>query len=432
MSFIEIPEDHDFSYHNLPYGIFSTLNKPTKRPGVAIGDYVLDLQQVHHYFTGPMMKEHAARVFNNETLNEFMALTPEHWKETREYLKALLSKDTPFLRDDQDLCKAVLHPMKDVEMHLPATIGDYTDFYASIDHATNIGLMMRGKGNELMPNYRHLPVGYHGRSSSIVVSGTPIARPSGQTCAPDSQEPTFGPSRALDFELEMGCFLGGKANNIGSPIRMSEAENHLFGVVLLNDWSARDIQRWEYQPLGPFLSKNFSTTISPWIVTFDAIEEFKIDNRVQVPSPLPYLQHDDKFNFDINLLVQYKPSQLSEAKTICKSNFKHMYWTVKQMLAHHTVTGCNINAGDLFGTGTISGPEECSYGSMMELAWRGTKPIVFDENISRTYIEDGDEIIFRAYCQGQNYRVGFGQCSGVVLPSKLLQSRPSLVISEAK
>lgn len=361
-----------------------------------------------------------------------MALTPEHWHETREYLKALLSKETPFLRDDKELRVAAVHPMKDVEMHLPARIGDYTDFYASINHATNIGAMMRGPGNELMANYRHLPVGYHGRASSIIVSGTPVARPSGQTCPPNSETPVHGPSKALDFELEMGIFIGGKTNLIGQPIRINEAENNLFGLVLLNDWSARDIQRWEYQPLGPFLSKNFATTISPWIVTFEALQEFKTDNHEQAPKPLSYLRHEDKFNFDINLEVLYKPSQLSESKTISKSNYRHLYWTAKQMLAHHTVTGCNLNPGDLFGTGTISGPEAGSYGSMMELAWRGTKSIEFDDNITRTYIEDGDEVIIRGYCQGQNYRVGFGECTGLVLPSKLLKSRPSIVISEMK
>lgn len=432
MSFIEVPEDHDFSYHNLPYGIFSTFNNPKRRPGVAIGNHVLDLMAVKHYFTGPLMKEKADDVFSQSSLNEFMALTPEHWRETREYLKALLSKETPFLRDDRDLRSAALHPMTDVEMHLPAKIGDYTDFYASIDHAMNIGSMMRGPGNELMPNYKHLPVAYHGRASSIVVSGTPVARPSGQTCPPGSETPVFGPSKALDFELEMGCFIGGSTNMVGQPIRMSNAERNLFGLVLLNDWSARDVQRWEYQPLGPFLAKNFATTISPWIVTFDALADFKIENHVQDPAPLAYLNHEDPFNFDINLEVLYKPSQLSDSKLICKSNFKHLYWTVKQMIAHHTVTGCNLNSGDLLGTGTISGPEPSSYGSMMELAWRGTKPIQFEENISRTYIEDGDEVILKGYCQGNGYRVGFGSCSGLVLPSKLLQSRPSIVISESK
>lgn len=432
MSFIEVPDDHDFSYQNLPYGIFSTFNNPRRRPGVAIGDHVLDLMAVKHYFTGPLMKEIAEHVFSQSSLNEFMALTPEHWRETREYLKALLSRETPFLRDDQGLRSLALHPMMDVEMHLPARIGDYTDFYASIDHAMNIGSMMRGPGNELMPNYKHLPVAYHGRASSIVVSGTPVARPSGQTCPPGSDTPVFGPSKALDFELEMGCFIGGITNMVGQPIRMSNAERNLFGLVLLNDWSARDVQRWEYQPLGPFLAKNFASTISPWVVTFDALAEFKIDNHVQDPEPLPYLRHDDPFNFDINLEVLYKPSQLSESKIICKSNFKYLYWTVKQMIAHHTVTGCNLNPGDMLGTGTISGPEPSTFGSMMELAWRGTKPIQFEENISRTYIEDGDEVIMRGYCQGNGYRVGFGTCSGLVLPSKLLQSRPSIVISESK
>lgn len=432
MSFVQVPEDHDFSYHNLPYGIFSTFNNIRKRPGVAIGDYVLDLQAVKHYFTGPLMKEVAESVFTQSTLNDFMALTPEHWHETRVYLKALLSKDTPFLRDDKELRVAALHPMKDVEMHLPAKIGDYSDFYASIHHATNIGAMFRGPGQELMPNYKHLPVGYHGRASSIIVSGTPVARPSGQTCPPNSESPVFGPSKGLDFELEMGCFIGGKTNMIGQPIRMSDAERHLFGLVILNDWSARDIQKWEYQPLGPFLSKNFATTISPWIVTFEALRDFKTDNQAQDPLPLPYLRHEDKFNFDINLQVLYKPSQLSESKLICQSNYKYLYWTVKQMLAHQTVTGCNVNPGDLLGTGTISGPTPDSSGSMIELAWKGTKPIRFEDNITRTYIEDGDEVIMRGYCQGKGYRVGFGECSSLVLPSKLLQSRPSIVISESK
>lgn len=432
MSFIDVPEDHDFSYHNLPYGIFSTFNNPRHRPGVAIGDYVLDLLAVKHYFTGPLMKEIAENVFSQHTLNEFMALTPDHWRETREYLRALLSKDTPFLRDDKELRVAALHPMKDVEMHLPAKIGDYTDFYASIYHAKNIGAMMRGPGNELMPNYRHLPVGYHGRASSIIVSGTPVARPSGQTCSVNSTTPVFGTSKALDFELEMGVFIGGKTNMVGQPIRMTDAAKNLFGLVILNDWSARDVQRWEYQPLGPFLAKNFATTISPWIVTFEALNEFKTKNHVQDPAPLPYLRHEDNFNFDIQLEIEYKPSQLNASKTICISNFKHLYWTVKQMVAHHTVTGCNLNPGDLFGTGTISGPEESTYGSMMELTWKGTKPIKFEDKVTRTYIEDGDEVIMRGYCSGEGYRVGFGDCSGLVLPSKLLQSRPSIVISESK
>lgn len=432
MSFIEISQDHDFSYDNLPYGIFSTFTNSKKRPGVAIGDYILDLFEVKHLFDGPLMKDVAHEVFSQTTLNEFMALTQEHWKETRQYIKSILAKDNPILRDDESLRQLALHPKKDAELHLPASIGDYTDFYASIDHATNIGAMMRGKGNELMPNYRHLPVGYHGRSSSIIVSGTPIARPSGQTCPPDSSMPSFGPSKALDFELEMGCFIGGKQNMLGSPIRMSEVEKRLFGLVLLNDWSARDVQRWEYQPLGPFLSKNFATTISPWIVTFEALSEFKTKNHPQEPAPLAYLRHEDDFNFDINLEVSYKPCQLNESKTICKSNFKYLYWTIKQMLAHHSITGCNINPGDLFGTGTISGPVEGTFGSLMEITWKGTKPIEFEDSVSRAYIEDGDEIIMSGFCQAKEYRVGFGECSGLVLPSKLLQSRPSIVISEAR
>lgn len=422
MSFIDYDEKSDFPYQNLPYGIFSTSTSSVRRPGVAIGNFVLDLSEVKHYFNGPLMKDVASYVFCQPTLNEFMALSQNHWKETRQFVKSILAADNPFLRDDEKLRQVALHPMEDVEMHLPASIGDYTDFYASIDHAMNIGSMMRGKGNELMPNYRHLPVGYHGRSSSIVVSGTKIIRPHGQTCRPDSSTPTFGPSKALDFELEMGCFIGGEPNPIGSPISISETESRLFGLVILNDWSARDIQRWEYQPLGPFLAKNFATTISPWVVTFEALSEFKTDNKAQEPKPLPYLQHNDNFNFDIDLEIFYKPIGQHNPTVICQSNFKHLYWTVKQMLAHHSITGCNMNPGDLLGTGTISGPVEGSYGSMMELSWKGTKPIEFSSNVTRSYIEDGDEITMRAYCcSNHGYRIGFGDCSGIVLASKLLQ-----------
>lgn len=417
MSFIEIPKEHDFSYENLPYGIFSTIQDARKRPGVAIGDYILDLMTVKNYFTGPLMKDVACEVFTKDKLNDFIGLTPAHWKETRSFLKDLLSKENPFLRDNKELRSAALHSMKDCKMHLPAKIGDYTDFYASIDHATNIGSMFRGPGNELMPNYRHLPVGYHGRSSSVIVSGTPVARPNGQKCPPNSETPVYGPCKALDFELEMGCFIGGKTNKLGQPITMEEAEKNLFGLVILNDWSARDIQKWEYQPLGPFLAKNFATTISPWIVTFDALKEFQIENKRQDPIPLTYLRHDDKFNYDINLEIRYKPKECQNAKVISNSNFKHLYWTLKQMLVHHTVTGCNMNPGDLFGTGTISGPEPGSYGSMIELAWKGTKPVGFEGNVTRTYIEDGDEVTMRGYCQGDGYRVGFGDCSGLIISS---------------
>lgn len=430
MSFVVVPDEHHFSYHNLPYGIISSLNNLNRRAAIAIGDYVLDLSQVSHLFDGPLMSPIAANVFSRPSLNDFMALTPDHWKEARQTIKKILanSAESP-LRDNKDLKIKALLSKNDVVMHLPAQIGDYTDFYSCLNHATNIGAMFRGKGNELLPNYRHIPIAYHGRASSIVVSGTPIARPSGQRCSPsDPNLPVFGPSDKLDFELEMGVFIGGPATLLGGPIRMVDARKHLFGLVLLNDWSARDIQRWEYQPLGPFASKNFATSISPWIVTFEALEQFKVDNPIQDPVPFPYLRHEDKFNFDINLEVEYTPKE-GDGKVICNTNFKELYWTVKQMIAHHTVGGCNLNPGDLFGTGTISGTAKGSRGSLIELTSNGAEPCEF-QSTKRKFIEDGDEVSLRGYCQADGYRVGFGDCSGVVLPSKLLQARPSIVISQ--
>lgn len=431
-SFIQVQPDHGFGYNNLPYGVFSTDDNPKKRPGVAIGDFVLDLGAVSHFFTGPLMSDCANEVFGKETLNAFIALSHLHWSETRQFIKKILSNEEAFLRDDVQLRKKALIPREICHMHLPVDIGDYTDFYASIDHATNVGKIMRGPANALMPNYVHIPIAYHGRASSIVESGRPIARPSGQTCPPGSTTPTFGACKALDFELEVGCFFGGSSNLLGQPIRMSQAQNHIFGLVLLNDWSARDIQRWEYQPLGPFLAKNFSTTISDWIVPIEALQDFKVPNRVQDPEPLPYLRHDDPFNFDINLEVHYQPSQLyNKSKVICKSNFKHLYWTLKQMLAHHTVSGCNMRPGDLFGTGTISGPNAGSFGSMLELTEGGKKPIEFEQGIQRTYIQDGDLITLHAYCQKEGgEKISFGPCEGVVVPADVARARPSIMISQ--
>jgi len=418
MSFIEVSEVSHFPIQNLPYGIFSTNANPKQRLGVAIGDFILDLSEVKHLFTGPVLSS-KQDVFTNSTLNEFMALGRPAWQEARATLQKLLSKDEAVLRDDASLRQKCLVPMDKATMHLPARIGDYTDFYSSRDHATNVGTMFRGKDNALMPNWLHLPVGYHGRASSVVVSGTPVRRPNGQSRLPD-KPPTHGPCKALDFELEMAFFVG-PANKLGEPIVAANAHEHIFGFVIMNDWSARDFQKWEYVPLGPFTGKSFATTISPWVVTVDALMPHAIDNVVQEdPQPLPYLRHNDKFRFDVNLEVSIKSESSSEAGVVSRSNLKNMYWTPKQQLAHHSVTGCNMQPGDLMGSGTISGPEPESFGSMLELSWNRTKDVPIGNGEVRKMILDGDEVIMTGYAQGDGYRVGFGQCSGKLIPAHTL------------
>jgi len=415
MSFIEVSAESHFPIQNLPYGIFSTKGSEKCRMGVAIGNFVLDLSEVKHLFTGPVLSAKQC-VFEESTLNSFMSLGRPAWQEARATLQKILSKDEAVLRDDAGLREKALIPIETVTMHLPARIGDYTDFYSSRDHATNIGTMFRGKDNALMPNWLHLPVGYHGRASSVVISGTPVRRPNGQSRMPD-KPPAHGPCKALDFELEMAFFVG-PANNLGDPVRAADAHENIFGFVIMNDWSARDFQKWEYVPLGPFTGKNFATTISPWVVTVDALMPHAIDNVEQKdPEPLPYLKHDDKFRFDVNLEVAIKSETASEAGVVSRSNLKYMYWTPKQQLAHHSVTGCNMQPGDLMGSGTISGPEPESFGSMLELSWNRTKDVPIGNGESRKMIMDGDEIIMSGYAQGDGYRVGFGQCAGKVLPA---------------
>ncbi|XDV18646.1 hypothetical protein PO909_024294 [Leuciscus waleckii] len=405
----------DFSYHNLPYGVFSTPDNPRRRIGVAIGDQILDLSVIKDLFNGPALGPHQD-VFEQPTLNAFMALGYDAWREARKCLQMLLAANESTLRDDVSLrSRAFVHQSSAV-MHIPAEIGDYTDFYSSKDHATNVGIMFRGKENALMPNWLRLPVGYHGRASSVVVSGTPIRRPQGQMRPDAAQPPIFGPSKQLDIELEMAFFVG-KGNNLGEPIPVEKAHEHIFGMVLMNDWSARDIQAWEYVPLGPFLGKNFGTTISPWVVPMEALMPFVEPNPVQDPVPLPYLCHDDPYMFNINLFVTVKGEEMKEAATICKSNFKYMYWSMKQQLAHHTVNGCNVRAGDLLASGTISGPDPESFGSMLELSWRGSKTIDLGNGETRTFLKDGDEVTLSGYCEGSGYRVGFGLCEGKILPA---------------
>ncbi|XP_076061985.1 fumarylacetoacetate hydrolase [Oratosquilla oratoria] len=418
-SFIEVSPDSHFPIQNLPYGIFSTEDDPCPRVGVAIGTFILDLSVITNLFTGDELKNNK-NVFKRGSLNKFMELGPAAWKEARSTLQSLLDENNPTLRDNVDLrCRAFV-PQNSATMHLPANIGDYTDFYSSIDHATNVGTMFRGKENALMPNWKYLPVGYHGRASSVVLSGTPIRRPNGQTKPKDDEPPTFGPCRLMDFELEMAFFVGA-GNSLGSPIPISKAHEHIFGLVLMNDWSARDIQKWEYVPLGPFLAKNLGTTISPWIVTVDALMPFAVDNYAQDPKPFPYLHHEDKFNFNINLEVGIKAEGTNNVGVVCKSNFKNMYWTMKQQLAHHTITGCNVQPGDLMASGTISGPSEDSFGSMLELSWRGSKTVDIGNGNTRKFLQDGDEVIITGYCQGDGYRIGFGNCTGKILPALTMQ-----------
>ncbi|KAI3771959.1 hypothetical protein L6452_03131 [Arctium lappa] len=360
--FLQVKLDSHFSIHNLPYGIFKHAGGAitTPRPGVAIGDYVLDLSEIHSagLFDGPLIS--SSDCFHQSNLNKFLELGKPAWKEARATLQKLLSSAEPSLQNNASLRQKALLPMDEVEMLLPITIGDYTDFFSSMHHAKNCGTIFRGPENPINPNWYHLPIAYHGRASSIVISGTDIVRPRGQGYPTGNSPPYFGPSRKLDFELEMAAVVG-PGNDLGKPIDVNEAADHIFGVVLLNDWSARDIQAWEYVPLGPFLGKSFGTTISPWIVTLDALEPFACDAPNQIPKPLPYLAEKISKNYDISLEVRVKPAGEEDSFTVTRSNFNHLYWTLTQQLAHHTINGCNLRPGDLLGTGTISGPESESY-----------------------------------------------------------------------
>jgi len=361
-----------------------------------------------------------AACFAAPSLNAFMAQGRPAWDEARRVSTRLLDAAEPQLRDDAALRRRALHPLEAVDVRMPAEIGDYTDFYSSREHATNVGIMFRGADNALQPNWLHLPVGYHGRASSVVVSGTEVRRPSGQVQPDPEQPPLYSASKMLDFELEMAFFVG-PGNEPGQPIKMEDADEHIFGMCLMNDWSARDIQRWEYVPLGPFGSKNFATTISPWVVPMAALEPFRCDTSAgeQVPAPLPYLQDPSYGSYDIQLEVTLQSEAMDEAHTISRSNFRHLYWSIRQQLVHHAVTGCDMRPGDLLGSGTISGGSEGSYGSMLELAWMGTKPIALPDGEQRTSIQDGDTVGMTAVCERDDlpWKVGFGDCNGRVVPA---------------
>lgn len=422
LSFIDVSETSDFPLNNLPYGIFSRAAGGSAAVGVAIGDQVLDLSVLakEGLITG-----FDTSCFTHDTLNAFMELGREVWTATRAQVTDLLSATTATLRDNAALRERALVSMAEVRMHLPARIGDYTDFYSSREHATNVGIMFRGKDNALQPNWLHLPVGYHGRASSVVVSGTDIRRPCGQLQkdpADPKQGSVYGPCRLMDFELEMGFFYGGKGNPMGTPLRMENADDHIFGVVVLNDWSARDIQKWEYVPLGPFGAKNFGTTISPWVVTLDALKEFQCPTsagKQEDPAPLPYLVDPNYSSFDIKLSVEVQGKEHAAPHTITNSNFRHLYWNMRQQLVHHSVTGCPMVSGDLLGSGTISGAtvDPPSFGSMLELSWKGSKTVDFPDGTVRKFLKDGDVVNMKGYCQGDGYRIGFGDCSGTILPA---------------
>ena len=414
-SFIPVAPNSHFPIQNLPFGVFSKAPDRPPRIGVAIGDYVLDLAALEQ--NGLCNFTALRRDFfqNQQTLNEFMACGPTAWHAVRGGVSSLLRDNVATLRDNPSLRAQALLLQSDVRMHLPVHVENYTDFYSSREHATNVGAMMRGPDKALMPNWLHLPVAYHGRASSVVVSGTDFHRPMGQSKADNAPLPTFGPSRNLDFELEMG-FLVGPGNELGCPIPVQDAAEHIFGLVLVNDWSARDVQKWEYQPLGPFLAKNFATSISPWVVTLDALEPFRVPGPNQEPTPLAYLQTHGNWNYDVNLEVWLQSAAMSSPRRICLSNSKNLYWSICQQLAHHTVNGCNLRPGDLLASGTISGATPDSYGSLLELTWKGTKPLQLDGE-SRTFLQDGDRVTITGWCQGAGYRVGFGNVTGLVLPA---------------
>jgi fumarylacetoacetase len=414
-SFIDVAPDSHFPIQNIPFGVFKPAQE-SARVGIAIGEFVLDLSVLEElgHFRGPEFQDR--RVFSDGALNGFLALGRPAWNKAREVIQNLLAAETPTLRDDTALRGRVLHAQKDVTMQLPARIGDYTDFYSSYHHAHNVGTMLRGPENALMPNWKWLPVAYHGRASSIVASGADVRRPHGQVKPPDAAAPTFGPSRSFDYELET-AFLIGPGNALGESVPIDRATDHVFGLVLMNDWSARDVQAWEYQPLGPFLAKNFCTSISPWVVTLEALESFRRPLPPQDPEPLPYLRAAQDFTYDIQLEARLRTASMAAPHVITRTNFQNLYWSIAQQLAHHTVNGCNLQPGDLLASGTISGPTEESRGCMLELTWRGANPLTLPNGETRKWLEDGDRVTITGWAQGEGYRIGFGEVTGRVLPA---------------
>ena len=411
-SWLEVAQDSDFPIQNIPFGVFLT-KENVVTVGTRIGDFAIDLGALQQldYFKGIELTDD---MFMQDTLNDFISDGKKTWRLVRNRIADIFDAENPELRDNSKHTKVVIFNLKDVEMQLPVLIGDYTDFYSSKEHATNVGKMFRDPENALLPNWLHIPVGYHGRSSTIIPSGIPIHRPMGQTLPNGETTPVFGPSRLVDFELET-AFITTDVNIMGENIPINEAEDYIFGMVLLNDWSARDIQKWEYVPLGTFLAKNFATSISPWIVTMDALEPFRTKSPKQEPTPLPYLQQKGKHTFDINLEVAIQPENV-EPTIVSHSNFKYLYWTMSQQLTHHTSNGCRVNSGDMMGSGTISGTTEDSFGSMLELTWGGKNPIKMKDGSERKFINDYDTVIMKGYCKNGHIRIGFGEVSSKLLP----------------
>lgn len=412
-SWVDIPADSDFSIYNLPIGIFCE-SVGVKRAGMALGNFVLDLNAMHEasFFEEIDLPQ---GIFKKDSLNDYIGLGKEITNALRLRVQELMSVGNDEIQGNQEYISHIFKKRNHVQMYMPVKVPNYTDFYSSMEHATNVGTMFRDPENALLPNWKHIPVGYHGRASSIIPSGVSIHRPKGQRKDPNKDAPEFGPSTRLDFELEM-AFITGRRTELGQSVPADRAEEFIFGFVLFNDWSARDIQQWEYVPLGPFLAKSFASSISPWIVSIEALEQFRVQGPKQEPEVLPYLKADGPRNFDITLEVDIKPEG-DEATTVCKSNFKHMYWNINQQLAHQTVNGCNLQVGDMYASGTISGPTPDSYGSMLELAWKGTKPLQLANNKSRVFIEDGDTVIMRGYAEKDGVRVGFGEVSTRVSPA---------------
>lgn len=413
-SFIDVAQDSDFSIHNLPYGIFSETAECQRRAGVAIGERVLDLSVLE---SEGLLSLDGGPYFDQSTLNAFIDSGRDNWTTARKTIQTLLSSDCDSLRDNTDLQKKALFQQTDVTLHLPVRVPGFTDFYSSKEHATNVGTMFRDPSNALLPNWTEMPVGYNGRASTVIVSGDDVVRPSGQLKPNADARPIFSACKRLDFELET-AFVVGQGNNIGQPIAVDAAIEHIFGMVLLNDWSARDIQKWEYVPLGPFNAKTFASEVSPWIVTMDAFAPFRTPCPAQEPKPLAYLDEKEPNNsYDINLSVELLTENSDEATVICETNFKYMYWSMAQQLTHHTITGCKVEVGDMMGSGTISGPTPDAYGSMLEIAWNATKPVTLKGGETRSFIEDGDTVIMKGYSEKDGVRIGFGEVRGKVLPA---------------
>ena len=414
-SFIKYSENSDFSIHNIPFGV-GVFNQEYIACCTRIGDMVIDLATLYDYGFFDTIEGIEENIFEAFTLNEFIELGKPTTNAVRLKIQELLQKDSKLATDEKTI-EECFYDFDQVQMMLPVHVPNYTDFYSSIEHATNVGIMFRDPANALLPNWKHLPVGYHGRASSIVISGVEFHRPKGQTKPVSDQPPIFGPCKQLDFELEM-AFIVNKNTEMGDSISTAEAADAIFGLVLFNDWSARDIQSWEYVPLGPFLGKNFCSSVSPWIVTLEALEPFRTDSPKQEPEVLDYLQFEGKQNYDVNLQVYIQPENGQE-NLISESNYKFMYWNMLQQLAHHTVNGCNVEVGDLYASGTISGTDKSSYGSMLELTWRGTEPLQLSDGTERKFINDNDTVIMRGYAEKDGVRVGFGEVSGKVLAAKM-------------